>query len=228
MTVLLPAVRSSDRTGGALLVLDDQAVKVAVYIDWQNAYKTAREAFGMEAWPNEHGNFSPYQLARILAAGNERGTSGDLVRVQIHRGLPSQRYDPVGYAANRRQSAAWMKENPELVIPRLRPLRYPRDYPNEPAVEKGIDVALAVDSLEWTITGRCDVAIILSHDTDLLPVVEAIARLKGKDHVETASWTSNAFSKRLRTKPDVIHHHYISEQVFKRIETPVNYAHAPS
>lgn len=47
--------------------------KVAVFIDWQNAYKTAREAFGLLHMPNEHGNFSPYRLARLLAAGNGRG-----------------------------------------------------------------------------------------------------------------------------------------------------------
>jgi len=121
-----------------------------------------------------------------------------------------------------------MNENPAVVIPRLRPLRYPRDYPKPTCGRKGIDVALAIDALEWTLTGRCDVAVILSHDTDLLPAVEAIARLKGREHVETVSWTSDAFSSRLRTKPDVIHHHYVSQQVFARIETPVNYAHSQS
>lgn len=200
-------------------------VRVAVYYDWQNAYKTAREAFGMQGMPNENGNFSPYQLARILTAGSDRGSTAELVRVQIHRGMPSQKHDPVGYAANRRQSAAWMKENPEVVIPKLRPLRYPRNYPAEPAVEKGVDVQLAIDALEWTLTGRCDVAVIVSHDGDLLPAVEAIARLKGQDRVETASWTSSHFNKRLRAKAPVPHHH-VSEEVFRRVETVVNYAHA--
>jgi hypothetical protein len=65
--------------------------RVAVFYDWQNVYKTAREAFGWMNMPNEYGNFSPYQLARILAAGNGRGANGQLVRVEIHRGLPSQR-----------------------------------------------------------------------------------------------------------------------------------------
>ena len=64
--------------------------RVAVFIDWQNAYKTAREAFGMWSWPNEHGNFSPYQLARWFAAGNGRANGGELIRLEIHRGLPSQ------------------------------------------------------------------------------------------------------------------------------------------
>lgn len=96
--------------------------RIAVYFDWQNAYKTAREAFSLSSLPNEHGNFSPYRLARLLAAGNGRGKNGGkLVRVEIHRGLPSQRHDPTGYAANRRQAAAWEGEKRGIVIPRPRP-----------------------------------------------------------------------------------------------------------
>lgn len=165
-----------------------ETVKVAVFVDWQNTYKTAREAFSWRDYPNEYGNYSPYALARILAAGSDRGASGELVRVNIHRGLPSQKFDQAGYAANRRQSAAWMKENPEIVVPRLRPLRYSRD-PQEPPREKGIDVELALAAVEWTFTGQCDVAIVFSHDTDLVPLVELLTRLKGTECIETASWT---------------------------------------
>src|SRR5581483_9520626 len=101
--------------------------------------------------------------------------------------------------ANRRQSAAWMAENPQIVIPRLRPLRYSSD-PSEPPREKGIDVELAVAALEWTISEKCDVAVIFSHDSDLVPAVEAIVRLAGRDHIETVSWTSPIFQTRLRSK----------------------------
>lgn len=200
--------------------------KVAVYIDWQNAYKTAREAFGLWNMPNEHGNFSPYQLARLLAAANDRGKDGgELVRVEIHRGLPSQRRDRTGYAANRRQAAAWVAEKPGIVVPQLRPLRYPRNYPAEPAVEKGVDVQLAVSAIEASLTRGCDVAIIMSHDTDLLPVPETISRVLGGHRVETASWSSPTFQNRLRPNPPV-YHHAISQQFFEAIETPVNYAHS--
>ena len=198
--------------------------RVAVYIDWQNAYKTAREAFGMQAMPNEHGNFSPLQMARLFAAGNGRGQSGELVRVEIHRGLPSQKFDQRGYAANRRQSAAWIKENRELVIPRMRPLRYDPYDPTARPTEKGIDVQIAIGALEAVLTKRCDVAVVFSHDTDLLPAIETIARLKGRQAVETASWSSPSFPFRLRPKP-LVAHHDISEQVFRRVETPVNYAY---
>ena len=116
-----------------------------------------------------------------------------------------------------------MKEAPEIVIPRLRPLRYPYGYPTEPAVEKGVDVNLAVAAIEHVLTDVCDVAIVFSHDTDLMPVPETIARLRGADRVETASWQSPTFQRRLRAKGPV-YHHYVSEPMFRSAETRVNYA----
>lgn len=199
------------------------ADRVAVFIDWQNVYKAARRAFSLHNLPSEHGVFSPYKLARLLAAGNDRGANGKLVRVEIHRGLPSSKHDPVGFAANRRHSQAWMNECPELVIPRLRPLRYPKDGLDAP-VEKGIDVQIALGAVEHALIGECEVAIIFSHDTDLLPAVEMISRITGISHIETASWTSPTHKSRLRAKPEVFHH-ALDEGIFRQVETPINYAH---
>ena len=67
-------------------------MRVAVYIDWENVYNSARRAFALTEMPSEEGQVSPYRVARILAAGNGRGTDGELVRVEIHRGLPSSAY----------------------------------------------------------------------------------------------------------------------------------------
>lgn len=220
-TSFLPADGLSGLSGGVYFMAT-HADRVAVFIDWQNAYKGAREAFGLFEQPSEHGNFSPYRLARILASGNERGPDGTLVLVEIHRGLPSSSRDSVGYGANRRQSAAWMKENPEIVIPRMRPLRYPADG-SEPE-EKGIDVQLALSAVENALIGQCEVAVIFSHDTDLRPAVEMICRVTGKSHVETAGWTSPTFQKRLRTKPEVFHH-ALDESAFRSVADPINYAY---
>lgn len=113
------------------------ALRVAVFVDWQNAYKTAREAFGIRNMPNEHGNFSPYQLARLLAAGNGRGSEGgELVRVELHRGLPSQKHDQRGYAANRRQSAAWMKRITKSLSRGYARYVIPADIPRSPRRER--------------------------------------------------------------------------------------------
>lgn len=202
-----------------------ETVRVAVFLDWQNVYMAARRAFGLEHLPVGRGNFSPYRLGCLLAAARGRGGTADLVCVEIHRGIPSQKMDSRGYAANRRQVAAWKAESPR-VVPRLRPLRYP-SHPKQGPAEKGVDVALAVSAIEATLTDSCDVAIVFSHDTDLLPVPEAIARLVGPDRVETASWESASFKSRLRPRPTVWNHS-IPRRVFQAVETPINYARRPS
>jgi hypothetical protein len=103
-------------------------------------------------------------------------------------------------------------------------LRYPRNYPLEPSIEKGIDVQIALGVIECVLLGRCDVAVLMSNDTDLLPVLETVARLKGNEAVETAAWNVDKTTPRLRPKLP-IYHHRISKDVFDRVETPVNYAH---
>jgi uncharacterized LabA/DUF88 family protein len=199
------------------------AYRVAVFIDWQNTYQAARRAFALQQMPTERGVFSPYKLAQHLAASNGRGAEGKLVRVEVHRGLPTSNRDPVGYAANRRQSRAWMTEAPEIVIPMVRPLRYPHDGKARPE-EKGIDVRLALSAVEHALLDHCEVSIIFSHDTDLVPAIEMISRITSPNHVETASWVSPRHNSRLRSKPPVFHH-ALSEDIFKRIETPINFAH---
>lgn len=240
----LPAVRPLGRTGGVAgpavrtaglffcsrvrraSLLGVEPVRVAVFIDWQNVLLAARRAFGMQRFPTWQANFSPLRLARLLAAAKNRGSDGRLVAVEIFRGHPSPTHDPVGFAANRRQSAAWRAEAPAIVSPRTRPLRYPRSFPAEPPVEKGIDVEFAVAAVSAVLRGSCDVAIVFSHDSDLLPVPEAITKLAGPGHVETAAWTSPTFRQRLNPKAPV-KHHAIPKIVFDSVSTPVNYAVKP-
>ncbi|HEX6454933.1 MAG TPA: hypothetical protein VF009_00265 [Solirubrobacterales bacterium] len=109
------------------------------------------------------------------------------------------------------------------MVPKLRPSRYGKRR-HEPPAEKGVDVALAVGAIvEATLRGTCDLAIVFSHDSDLLPVPEAITRLVGPERVETASWSSNSFRSRLQPQA-AVWNHAISKQVFEAVETPVNYA----
>lgn len=200
----------------------DDVTRIAVFIDWQNTWHAAREAFGWTEFPNEYGNYSPLRLAELLADGNGRGERGDLVRVNIHRGLPSNKQDPRSYGAVRRQAQAWIAENPNLVVPRLRPLRY-YGVEAEPR-EKGVDVDMAVEAIRFVMSDRCDVAVLFSHDTDLLPAVEAIADLKGERAVETVSWAADGFRSRLRTQSR-IHHHALDVNSFAWVESRVNYAY---
>ena len=55
-------------------------------------------------------------------------------------------------------------------------LRYQPPWPTDPAQEKGIDVALAIDFVRLAITGAYDVGVMMSTDTDLLPGTEVRLR----------------------------------------------------
>jgi len=90
--------------------------------------------------------------------------------------------------------------------------------------KKGVDVELALEAVEWTLTGKRRVAVIFSHDTDLVPVDDMLCRLKGSTCIETASWISSTFNQRIRTSAPS-YHHGVSEAVVSRVETRVNYAH---
>jgi hypothetical protein len=104
----------------------------------------------------------------------------------------------------------------------LRPLAYNPDT-GEPE-EKGIDVAVAVRALEWSVTGKAHVVVIFSHDSDMLPGIEAICRLYGCSHIETGSWWSreNKYWTRIPERTGVTNHP-LDEQTFLEIETPVDY-----
>lgn len=116
-----------------------------------------------------------------------------------------------------------MRENDEIVIPRLRPLRYDDNRGGVPE-EKGVDVQLALAVVEHVLLGRCDVAVLFSNDTDLTPAVEAVCRLKGSRSIETAAWKSRGYEIRPRPIKGVVHHG-LSGTVFESVERAINYAY---
>jgi len=199
-------------------------VRVALFIDWQNAYRSARLAFAHARESNRSGNFNPYRLGLLLANGPRDRPSRQLVKVEIHRGLPSATRDRVGNAANHRQAQAWVRESPKVVVPRLRPLRYRKGPGSELiASEKGVDVQLALAAVGSVIGGECDIAIIFSHDSDLLPAVETIRDLRSAGHVETASWTSPTFKTRIPPVGGVFNH-FVDRNAFAQIEDLTDYS----
>ncbi len=100
--------------------------------------------------------------------------------------------------------------------------------------EKGVDVALAVSVLEHILLRKCDVAIIFSHDSDMLPTVETVCRLKDADiakgSIETASWQSDLSYKRIPPAKSAwgsswgVVNQTLKVDLFDKVETPINYA----
>lgn len=153
--------------------------RIAVFIDWQNVYNCAREAFHEQDEPSRYGTVRPKAFAELLLRkGNVHDT---LVHIGIYRGEPDPRKDPKTNAAVLRQREAWKTQCGDLLRVRSRPLRYLSGRPTSDAEEKGIDVQLAVDAMVMALDGAYDLAIIASADTDLLPVLEGLLVLKAKN-----------------------------------------------
>lgn len=154
------------------------ADRVVVFVDYQNAYRAARNAFHDHLTdPHWAGQIHPTALGALITR-----LSGDpdrvLHQVRMYRGLPSSAKDPKGYGAARRQIAAWNKL-PHVAVT-ARPLRYPRDYPASKPEEKGIDVQIALDFAMMAVRGEYDVGVLMSGDTDLLPALEEVIRLNSQ------------------------------------------------
>lgn len=142
--------------------------RVVVFLDYQNVYHRAREAFCARDAPAREGQVDPLALGRLLAS---RVSGGSLTSVRAYRGRPSRRLDPRSYAAFRRQTWAQAERGAGLVTVIARDLRYPPDWPTRRAQEKAIDVALAVDFVMMAARRECDVGILLlrAHAMSALP-----------------------------------------------------------
>jgi uncharacterized LabA/DUF88 family protein len=197
------------------------AERVAVFIDWQNLYKGARGAFHDAQAPSRLGMVDPIRLGkRLIQLGH--GRDRELIDVRVYRGRPDPTRDPRGYAANRRQQAAWERSGVTVV---QRPLRYPTAWPAERPQEKGVDVALAVDFVMLAVTRAYDVGILVSTDTDLVPALEAVVGLGGNrgPRAEVAAWTSSRAAPRLRITQARLWCHYLRVDDYRGIVDPTDY-----
>ena len=123
--------------------------RVAVFIDYQNVYKSARSAFLLDGHGHLDGQVYPRRVGLLVVdRGRAVDASRELVSVAVYRGEPSPKHSPKGQAACQRQVRYW--DSQALVRSSTRPLKY---YPHqdrwgnqtwEPR-EKGIDVRIALD-----------------------------------------------------------------------------------
>ncbi len=206
------------------------AERVVVYLDWQNVYMRARDAFQSHHDPYYKGQVDPIDLAELLTS---RGKDSDreLTQVRIYRGTPDQNFDPRAYAAARRQMAAWTRNRKIEIITTT--LRYPSGWPKstEHPREKGIDVSLAVDLVVMGTAGDYDTAIVMSSDQDIAPAVEYIAGNHDLPaRVEVAAWRGNMGRRpnRINTRTRVFGH-WLTDQDYWGLmdETDYTVASAP-
>jgi uncharacterized LabA/DUF88 family protein len=192
-----------------------------VFIDYQNMYKGAREAFGWEQEPGYIGNFRPLALARALA--NSLG--GDLKQVRAYTGVPHPEKNALGHAIMQRRLAAWKADDPSVVEIMDRTLRYP---PPE-GREKGVDVQLAVDFVRLAIEGSYKRAVLASCDTDLVPAVEFVTDTYEEIKVFTVGWKlSSGVAAEIAAPLDIpsrrVTRRVLPESFFERARDRTNHA----
>lgn len=173
-------------------------IHAMAFIDGQNLFQHAKEAFG-----HYHPNYDPIKLHAHVCAAN--GWTPNLVR--FYSGIPTVANDPrwAGWWSNR--VIALKRAGVHVTT---RPLRYRTEYAFDEngaekiitvPHEKGIDVRLALDIVSCAITKQFDVAVIYSQDQDLSEVVtdiKKIAQAAGRDITLACAFPSgpNASSKR--------------------------------
>ena len=200
------------------------ADRVAVFIDGQNAYNCARAAFFplVRARHFTDGQFDPVALGHLLASRDARGFVRELHEVRVYTGRPDSAKDSKSYAAHMRQCARWMADGCRVIH---RPLRYPLDYPNVPAQEKGIDVQLSIDVVAGAIDRTYDIAIVFSTDTDLRPAIELVAnRFAGLPRIELAAWSSPTSVRRIAvTARRKVWCHFLDQMDFEAVADTTDY-----
>jgi uncharacterized LabA/DUF88 family protein len=155
---------------------DGSPRKATAFVDGQNLFHAAREAFGY-TYPN----YDPLALA--LAICEQRGWL--LTRLCFYTGVPERRDDLFWHDFwTAKLGSLGGQYNPSQIINIVtRPLRYrnrvvwladERTAIGRVGEEKGIDVRIAVDVMRLAHRRNYDVALIFSQDQDLAEVAREI------------------------------------------------------
>ena len=197
-------------------------LRLVLFIDAQNTSRGARDSFFRSGGPSVNGQINPMKLGRLLESrGGPGGTKCELTEVRVYTGRPDPREAPETYSAHMKQCSKWQLDG-AMVIPRQ--LRHPRNWPEQRAKEKGIDVALSIDFVAMAVDGDYDVGVIMSTDTDMLPALEfTIKRYAGVRYVAVAAWRSTNSTRRLSTPGYNLWCHLLRQADYDAVAGPVNY-----
>ena len=211
----------------------DPSARVLVFIDGQNLYKRCKELFG-------HSLCHPHLLAQLLAGPRQ----ANHVRTRFYSGRPDPNRDPMG-ARNLDRRFDGMRKNGVTVVHRT--LRYQWEWAPEPGLprpgpnsqptqttmrawqrprEKGIDLVLGLDVVEFVLSDVCDVVIVVSLDRDLYEIPQALRGLK--KHIQRPIRVEAAVpvgerEKNVKTLPGFAYTHQISRTMFELARDDTDY-----
>lgn len=197
-------------------------LRLALFIDAQNTYRRARDCFFPNTQSGVDGQFDPVRLGQLIASrARHGGASCSLSEVRIYSGQPDYYRDRRSYDAHMRQVNRWTANGAHVIT---HGLRYAPNWPSDPAQEKGIDVALAIDFVRLAITGAYDVGVMMSTDTDLVPALRFVYDYNpGSVHAAVAAWGVPTDSRRLRLPNARIWCHWLDLADYNLVADPTRY-----
>jgi len=193
--------------------------RLVLFIDRQNVYKNAREAFFPPTNQHYYGQVNPMELG-TLVLHRANAMNATLHQVRIYCGEPDSNRQPKTYAARMKQCKNWRDSG---AIPVTRLLRYPNDWPKSKPQEKGVDVALAIDFVTMAVNGDYDIGVIASTDFDLSPALEFVYHKFPQIRIAVTSWRSQTFKRRLFVKSANIWCHYLDRTDYDSIADLTDY-----
>lgn len=195
--------------------------RLVLFIDAQNLYKGARRAFFAPEASHSDGQFQPVRIGNLICSRPPPNTIRSLEEVRVYTGRPDSTKEPETYAAHMKQCLAWRRAGATVVA---RPLRYPPDWPNSKAQQKGVDVALAIDFVAYAIDGKYDIGVIASTDSDLIPALEFVQRRFAPPcRVEVVAWTSPRSRNRLSIPRSSIWCHWLDRNDYDSVSDLTDY-----
>ena len=142
--------------------------RVMVFIDYQNVRNDFRHALAPSSHHATGGQFSPAKLAALLVAKIPGPTA--LAGVRLDTGMPDPYRESDHAAVAAAQAKSWRRSKVALFV---RPLLYPADWPVSPAVQKGVDVEMAIDIAVLAVRDY-DIGVTVTTDTDFCPRSSAL------------------------------------------------------
>lgn len=138
--------------------------QAVTFIDGQNLFHAAKEAFGI--------SYPSYDVRKLSRAVCE-AEGWDLKQIRFYTGIPKASDNPFWNAFWSKKLLAMTHDGIEVY---RRQLRYRQGVPEE----KGIDVRIAIDLIRMAHRQAYDVAVIFSQDQDLSEATEEIKTI-GKE-----------------------------------------------
>lgn len=154
------------------------AQRAIAFIDGQNLFHAAREAFGY-TFPN----YDPKKLASEVC----QAQGWHLQQVRFYTGVPDADDDPfwshfwTGKLAQMGRQGVWTFQRPLRYQNRTVTLPDGRQHSFLSAHEKGIDVRIALDAVTLALEQALDVVLIFSQDQDLSELGDEIRRIARRD-----------------------------------------------